>query len=206
MIDKNCLFRKQTNKHYKNIETLEAKDEAWMPPVQLISTRIGTRNGESFREFALNQYVISITSHKLYSLYLNSRIYFSFRSEDIGSAVTSIMFMSMMSSEQEVETVFIPPTMDFEHFRAEHTLDCDSSAIEAILNTFCTGIMMKITAKDKYILETAPILICGFVENEAKFSVTYLIRKWASITERDRMCPPPVPAAVLDEARWVYNL
>ena len=34
-----------------------------------------------------------------------------------------------------------------------------------------------------------------------KFSVTYLMRKWASSTERDTMCPPPVPAAVLDEAR-----
>ena len=51
--------------------------------------------------------------------------------------------------------------MDFEHFRAEHTLDCDSTAFGAILNTFCTGIMMKITAKDQYI-ETAPMLICGF--------------------------------------------
>ena len=50
-----------------------------------------------------------------------------------------------------------------------------------------------------------------FAENEAKFSkqspaedsVTYLMRKWASSTEtqeeRDTVCPPPVPAAVLDE-------
>jgi len=50
-----------------------------------------------------------------------------------------------------------------------------------------------------------------FAENEAKFSkqspaedsVTYLMRKWASSTEtqeeRDAVCPPPVPAAVLDE-------
>lgn len=53
MIDKNSLYRKQTNKHYKNIETLVAKDEAGLPPFLLISTRIGIRDGESFREFVI---------------------------------------------------------------------------------------------------------------------------------------------------------
>ena len=114
----------------------------------------------------------------------------------------------MMSSEQEVEhrDSFHPTIPWISSIFAQSTLWIVTQLPLGLSSTLSAPASWWRSPPRTSISKPPLCWFADFAENEAKFSVTYLMRKWASSTERDTMCPPPVPAAVLDEARWVYNL